>query len=80
MVFHSGMSRLQLHSLSAPATDQIDAFIADDEWYLDHNQIVDLTPLANLTGLQYLDFADNQISEISVLARLSNLRSIDWRV
>ena len=44
---------------------------------LDNNPIADLTGLANLTNLTYLDIWGNQISDISPLTLLTNLTTLN---
>ncbi|MDR1563466.1 MAG: cell wall-binding repeat-containing protein, partial [Oscillospiraceae bacterium] len=42
-----------------------------------HSPISDISPLANLTNLNYLELGENQISDISPLANLTNLTVLD---
>ncbi|TRV43863.1 MAG: leucine-rich repeat domain-containing protein [Microcystis panniformis Mp_MB_F_20051200_S9] len=49
------------------------------ELSLRDNQIVDITPLANLTNLQELYLVDNQIVDITPLANLTNLVKLNLR-
>ena len=44
---------------------------------LGHNQITDITPLANLTNVERLSLRENRISDITVL---ENLTDLDWLV
>ena len=44
--------------------------------WLSGNEINDLTPLADLTGLERLELGYNQISDSSVLAQLTNLEGL----
>ena len=46
------------------------------ELSLVNNQIVDLTPLANLTNLEVLLLSDNKIKDITPLANFTNLRTL----
>ena len=45
--------------------------------WIDENQIVDISPLANLTRLQDLDLHTNQIVDVSPLANLKQLQKLD---
>ena len=44
------------------------------ELRLSHNQIADVTPLANLKSLQELELWDNQITDVTPLANLTSLK------
>jgi Leucine-rich repeat (LRR) protein len=43
--------------------------------YFENNQVVDLSPLANLPDLQRLRLRDNAVTDISPLLQLAKLRS-----
>jgi len=44
--------------------------------WLSHNQISDISALADLTGLAILELADNEIGDISPLADLTGLTEL----
>jgi hypothetical protein len=47
---------------------------------LSHNQISDLTPLAELTQLEGINLSHNQISDLTPLAKLTQLKGLDLGV
>ena len=55
----------------------LEPFVALQNLALTRNQIVDLTPLANLTNLTYLALWHNQLVDLTPLANLTNLNILD---
>ena len=47
-----------------------------NELDLSSNQIINLTPLANLSNLHWLDLSDNQITDLAPLAGLTKLKTL----